>query len=639
MNRVPEPPEPLPPEPLPPVQEDLLGRRSSAALIDIALLAGVFLIFSLTVGDAGLGGGKVYAYLNGTWFLVYLAVVLVYYFALEASLGQTVGKRLLGLRVVRADGSRPSVAAIAVRTLLRIVDWLPALYLVGFLAMATSVRRRRLGDLVAKTSVARALPVRHRGLALVPVALVAVLLAVSAYHASVTGNEAKTYQGHGVSFEYPAGWQEASKVHQVAASGGGNELWGTGVAVGTGTNVVNAVIVSAYRLSTPVTAENLADAKAAVTTAVRQLLEQLGGAVQSGPEELTMGGLSGFRFRGTGTHEGTPIESTLVFAFDGTTEYFLNCQHTKAHAVEVERGCDQIVRTFKVTAPGSAASAATASTATAPRPGNKIVFTSNRTGTYNIYLVNADGSGLRQLTQFQIGEVARPSLSPDGITILFQRQDKPAATSDIWGVQADGSRMRSLTPEPDDEGSPTWSPDGTKVAFASNRSSASDIFLMNPDGSGIKQLTHNSAIEDDPVFSPDGKQLAFLKEGSIADPPVLQLWTMNADGTGARQLTKTPVEIERPAWSPDGNKIAFTRSHGGNTDVFVIDADGGQEQLLIGGPADDYQPTWSPDGKTIAFGSNRDGPPSLYLLHTDGGRISRLTRPGKGQDEDLSWQP
>jgi Tol biopolymer transport system component/uncharacterized RDD family membrane protein YckC len=625
--------------PAPPGQEDLLGRRSSAALIDVALLAGVFLIFSLTVGDAGLGGGRVYANLNGTWFLVYLAVVLVYYFALEASLGQTVGKRLLGLRVVRADGSRPSVAAIAVRTLLRIVDWLPVLYLVGFIAMATSVRRRRLGDLAAKTSVARALPVRHRGLALVPVALVAGLLAVSAYHASVTGNEATTYQGHGVSFEYPAGWQEASKVHQVAASGGGNELWGTAVAVGTGTNVVNAVIVSAYRLSRPVTAENLADAKVEFETVVRQLLEQLSGAVQSGPEELTVGGLPGLRFRGTATVDATPMESMLVFAFDGTTEYFLNCQHTKAHAVEVERGCDQVLRTFTVTSPAGAARAATASTAAAPRPGNTIVFTSNRTGTYNIYLVNADGSGLRQLTRFQIGEVARPSLSPDGTTILFQRQDKPAATSDIWGVQADGSRMRNLTPEPDDEGSPTWSPDGTKVAFASNRSSASDIFLMNPDGSGIKQLTNNSAIEDDPVFSPDGKQLAFLKEGSIADPPVLQLWTMNADGTSARQLTKTPVEIERPAWSPDGNKIAFTRSHGGNTDVYVIDADGGQEQPLIGGPADDYQPTWSPDGTTIAFGSNRDGPPSLYLMHTDGGRISRLTRPGKGQDEDLSWQP
>jgi uncharacterized RDD family membrane protein YckC len=198
MNQIPEAPAPAtePVPPAPPGQEDLLGRRSGAALIDVALLTGVFLIFILMVGEirteSGPGWG-VYADLDPAWWLVYLAVVLVYHFGFEVAVGQTVGKRLLGLRVVRADGSRPSVAAIAVRTLLRIVDWLPALYLVGFLTMlATGKRRMRLGDLAARTRVARALPGGRRGLALVPVALVAVLLALSAYYASVTGNAAWT---------------------------------------------------------------------------------------------------------------------------------------------------------------------------------------------------------------------------------------------------------------------------------------------------------------------------------------------------------------------------------------------------------------------------------------------------------------
>jgi uncharacterized RDD family membrane protein YckC len=198
MNQIPEPPAPATEQvaPAPPGQEDLLGRRSGAALIDVALLTGVYLIFSLTVGEIRTESGTEWgfnAYLNPAWFLVYLAVVLVYHFGFEVAVGQTVGKRLLGLRVTRADGSRPSVAAIAVRTLLRIVDWLPALYLVGFIAMlATGKRRMRLGDLAARTRVARALPVGRRGLALVPVALVAVLLALSAYYASVTGTAAWT---------------------------------------------------------------------------------------------------------------------------------------------------------------------------------------------------------------------------------------------------------------------------------------------------------------------------------------------------------------------------------------------------------------------------------------------------------------
>jgi uncharacterized RDD family membrane protein YckC len=200
MNQIPEAPAPAtePAPPAPPGQEDLLGRRISAALIDVALLTGVFVIFILTVGEieirteSGMGWG-VSANLDPAWWLVYLAVVLAYYFVFEVAVGQTVGKRLLGLRVTRADGSRPSVAAIGERTLLRIVDWLPALYLLGFIAMlATGERRQRLGDLEAKTRVARARPVGNRALALVPVALVAVLLALSAYYASVTGTTAWT---------------------------------------------------------------------------------------------------------------------------------------------------------------------------------------------------------------------------------------------------------------------------------------------------------------------------------------------------------------------------------------------------------------------------------------------------------------
>ena len=136
--------------------------------------------------------------------------------------GQTLGKQLLGLRVVRADGSRLSVPAIAVRTLLRIVDWLPARCLVGFLAMlATGERRQRLGDLAARTRVARALPVGHRGLALVPVALVAGLVgAVGLRRERPSQRSQDRPGGHGVSFQYPAGWQEGNKV-QVGTAGAG----------------------------------------------------------------------------------------------------------------------------------------------------------------------------------------------------------------------------------------------------------------------------------------------------------------------------------------------------------------------------------------------------------------------------------
>ena len=191
MNRVPEPESGStePPSAASPGQEDLLGRRIGAALIDLAVLVAVFAILAATIGEGTVEGGSFSFELDGVEAASYFAFVLLYFFALEAAIGQTVGKLLLGLRVVRTEGSRPSVGAVVVRTLLRVVDWLPFLYLAGFIAMlATGLRRQRLGDLAARTSVARTTPLRRRGLAAAAVALVvAVLLGLSFYRATVSG--------------------------------------------------------------------------------------------------------------------------------------------------------------------------------------------------------------------------------------------------------------------------------------------------------------------------------------------------------------------------------------------------------------------------------------------------------------------
>ena len=193
MNGVPAPESGStePPSAARPGQEDLLGSRIGAALIDLALLVAVFAILAATIGESTVGDGGFSFDLYGTEAALYFALVLLYYFALEVAIGQTVGKLLLGLRVVRTNGSRPSLAAIGIRTLLRVVDWLPFLYLIGFIAMlATGPRRLRLGDLAARTSVERALPVRHRSLAAAAVAVVVlVLLGLSFYRATVSSSD------------------------------------------------------------------------------------------------------------------------------------------------------------------------------------------------------------------------------------------------------------------------------------------------------------------------------------------------------------------------------------------------------------------------------------------------------------------
>jgi uncharacterized RDD family membrane protein YckC len=324
--------------------EDVLGLRISAALVDLAVLFVLSIVLSVVTGEATIEDGNVSFYLENAGLGLFLALVILYYFAPEAAFGRTLGKLLLGVRVVDRDGSRPSVWAVAVRTALRVVDWLPVLYLAGFVAMMRSgVRRQRLGDFAAKTSVVRAAPLQHRGPAAVLLAaLLLVAVAVSVGAIAVPDAEDNTYRAHGVSFQYPAGWQEVTGDVRSAVQEG-DELW-TAAFGGD----VDIVTVTAYRLTRSITAENLDAAKAEVTTLVRGAFEQVSGAMQDGPEEITMGGIPGLRYRGEGTVDGTPIESTLVFVFDGTTEYLVSCRHTQERAAEIERGCEQIVRTFEL---------------------------------------------------------------------------------------------------------------------------------------------------------------------------------------------------------------------------------------------------------------------------------------------------
>src|SRR5258708_439625 len=207
------PPPPSPPSPVTPGPEDVLGLRVAAALIDLALLAGLFLIIASAAGLVTGAGGSVSIWLSSAWWAAFAAVAGLYYFVPETVSGQTVGERLLGVQVCGPGRARPSARAVAGRALLWVVDFLPVMYLAGFVTIvAAGVRGRRIVDLAAGRAVARAAPVRRRGLAVVPLAVV-LLAAVGL-------------------FGYPAGWQQ----HSGAAStpvGGARELWSSAVGAGT----------------------------------------------------------------------------------------------------------------------------------------------------------------------------------------------------------------------------------------------------------------------------------------------------------------------------------------------------------------------------------------------------------------------
>jgi uncharacterized RDD family membrane protein YckC len=314
------------------------GRRVVAALVDLVLLCGLLAILGFTVGQFSVQPWYFSVSLSGWWGLLYVALGLVYYFAFEATTGQTLGKRLLGMRVFTAQGGRPTARAIAGRTLLRLVDSFPVMYPVGMITMLVT-GGHRLGDLAAKTVVARAVPARRRSLALLPLALV--VLAVVGLSVRWAGGT-KTYGGHGVSFDYPARWRQID-VQSQASAGHAEERWT--VAVGPGGRH-DLVSITAYQTEIPVTPENVDAVEAQFEELIRRLYQQEGGVLLAGPEELTAGGKPGFRFRGTETVEGADVEAADAFVFDGTTEYQVHCQSTREKRAEIRRGCDQLVRSL-----------------------------------------------------------------------------------------------------------------------------------------------------------------------------------------------------------------------------------------------------------------------------------------------------
>ena len=210
--------------------------------------------------------------------------------------------------------------------------------------------------------------------------------------------------------------------------------------------------------------------------------------------------------------------------------------------------------------------------------------------------------------------------------------------TDIWTINADGTRAVQLTTIPSEDAAPAWSPDGSKIAFRSTRDGNAGIYVMDAGGSGVTRL--GQSIAGRPSWSSDGRKLAFASRRDGA----AEIYVINADGSGLVQLTSTAAEDVEPAWSPDGQLIAFTSSRDGNNEIYVMKPDGSAVRRLTSNTIDDGQPAWSPDGKRIAFrrlnscdyysGCHND----IFVMNADGsGQVPLLS--GSGDYTEPTWSP
>ncbi len=259
-----------------------------------------------------------------------------------------------------------------------------------------------------------------------------------------------------------------------------------------------------------------------------------------------------------------------------------------------------------------------------------IAFHSVRDGDYEIYVMNADGSGQTNLTSNGAQDIY-PAWSSDGTKIAFTSSRD--GNGEIYVMNADGTGQTRLTNNGVIDYYPTWSPDGTKIAFATDRTGFNyEIYVMNADGSAQTNLSNSPYYEDYPAWSPDGTKIAFISNRTGG----FQVYVMNADGSGQTNVTNSGLDDRLPAWSPDGLKIAFVRFVSFQFEIFVMNADGSGQTNLSNHAASDYWPEWSPDGTKIAFTSDRDGNNEIYIMNADGSGQTRLTN-DPSADEAPSW--
>ena len=276
--------------------------------------------------------------------------------------------------------------------------------------------------------------------------------------------------------------------------------------------------------------------------------------------------------------------------------------------------------------------------------GEFIAFTSSRDGPNDIYIMNRDGSHVTRLTNgfFSLGLFVHnwsPAWSPDGARLAFESNRN--GQDDIYIMNRDGSQVRRLTNSRAEgrEGAvdPAWSPDGQQVIFTLQDGSyayglpedggplpTEDIYRIDIDGTNLTRLTDLEGLAQSPTWSPDGSQIAFVlfKQG------VVDIYVMDADGTNIVQLTKDSAFESDLDWSPDGSRLVFISGDLYHNNIYVMGADGTNRQKLTDTPGlGDSSPCWSPDGRQIVFDSQEPETRvnNIFIINDNGTDLVQLT--------------
>ena len=263
---------------------------------------------------------------------------------------------------------------------------------------------------------------------------------------------------------------------------------------------------------------------------------------------------------------------------------------------------------------------------------SRIAFVSTTTGNKEIFVCEFDGYDPKQFTRHKSITIS-PAWSSDGKWLAYTSWQKGKPDLYLKNLR---NRQGTVIAKKGINITPAWVPGKFQLAATLSFQDDQEIYLLTQAGKIIKRLTNQIGIDVSPTWSPDGKKIAFVSDRAGSGNP--QIYIQNIESGEIERLTFEGRYNTQPSWSPKGDKIAYSSKDGAVLNIHVIGADGRGAAQLTHDEGNNESPTWSPDGSLIAYSSTREGPSRIYVMTAYGTDRKRLLSM-PGEQTDPRWSP